>query len=264
MGRHHVCVASVWFFFVLCICNRSLGAVGSKKEIKNSFDSLGGHVRGHINLLGELGDLDLEAGLDRLENLSVLLVSNKGNSETLGTETTSTTDTVEVGIGSIGDIVVDDNVHTRDIETTGENIGGDEDTLVELLEGLVAGNTLLLGHRTVNADTGEVALNQQLVELLGALNRLDKDAHLVELKRVQKVVQLAVLLVLGNADKVLLKTVEGELGLVVDVNLERVLHELLADKTDLLVQGSREHHNLLVVGSLTENALDIAAHICKG
>lgn len=226
-------------------------------------DFLGGHVRRNINLLGKLGDLDLEASLDRLENLGVLLVSNKGNGQTLGTETTGTTDTMEVGIGGIWDIVVDDNVHTGDIETTGEDIGGDEDTLVELLERFVAGDTLLLGHGAVNANTGEVALDQQLVELVGALDRLDKDADLVELERIQEVVQLAVLLVLGDSDKVLLKTVEGQLCLVIDVNLERVLHELLADETDLLVQGGREHHDLLVVGSLTENALDITAHVCN-
>jgi len=228
---------------------------------KSSF--LSGHVRGNINLLGKLRDLDLETGLDRLENLGILFVGNESNGQTLGTETTGTTDTMEVGVSGIWDIVVNDNVHTGDIETTGEDIGGNEDTLVELLERFVAGDTLLLRHGAVNANTGEVALDQQLVELVGALDRLDKDADLVELEGVQKVVQLAVLLALGDSDKVLLKTVEGQLGLVIDVNLERVLHELLADETDLLVQGGREHHDLLVVGSLTENTLDITAHVCN-
>ena len=89
-------------FFWFCVYVIEVWGQWDQKEKKKSFISLGGHVRGHINLLGELGDLDLEAGLDRLENLSVLLVSNKGNGETLGTETTGTTDTMEVGIGSIG------------------------------------------------------------------------------------------------------------------------------------------------------------------
>ena len=47
-----------------------------------------------------------------------------------------------------------------------------------------------------------------------------KETHLVELEAVQQVIELAVLLALGELDKVLLKTVEGQLGLVVDVNLE--------------------------------------------
>jgi len=46
------------------------------------------------------------------------------------------------------------------------------------------------------------------------------ETHLVELEAVQQIVELSVLLALGELDKVLLKTVEGQLGLVVDVNLE--------------------------------------------
>jgi hypothetical protein len=55
--------------------------------------------------------------------------------------------------------------------------------------------------------------------------------------------------------------VQRQLLLVVDVDLERVLHELLADNADLLVQGGGEHHNLLVLGSGTEDGLDVVAHV---
>lgn len=232
-----------------------------QREEKES--GLSSHVGRDINLLGELGDLNLEAGLDALQDLGVSLVSDKGDGKTLGTETTGTTDTMEVGVGDIRDVVVDDDVDTGDIETTGKDVGGDEDTLVELLEGLVFGNTIRLLHRSVNGDTGEVALNQELVELLSTGNRLDKDADLVELKGIQEVVELAVLLGLGDSDVVLLETVEGELGLVIDVNLEGVLHELLASNAGVLAQSSGEHHDLLVVRGGPENLLNIAAHICS-
>ena len=72
------------------------------------------------------------------------------------------------------------------------------------------------GHR------GEVALLQQLVELDGALDRLDEDHHLVELERVEQLVELAVLLVLSQLDVVLLQPVQSQLR-VVDVDLHRVL-----------------------------------------
>lgn len=226
-------------------------------------NDLGSHVGRDINLLGELGNLDLETGLDALQNLGVSIIGDKSDGETLGTETTSTTDTMEVGVGCVRDVVVDDDVDTGDIETTGKDVSGDENALVELLEGLVLGNTIRLFHRSVNGDTGEVALLQQLVELLSAGNRLDKDADLVELEGIQEVVELAVLLGLGDSNVVLLETVEGELSLVIDVNLERVLHELLAGDAGVLAQGSREHHNLLVVGGGPEDLLDVAAHICS-
>lgn len=49
-----------------------------------------------------------------------------------------------------------------------------------------------------------------------------RETNLVELQGVEEVVQLPVLLLLLELDVVLLETVEGELGLVVDVNLERL------------------------------------------
>lgn len=113
----------------------------------------------------------------------------------------------------------------------------------------------------MNSDAGEVALAEQLVQLVGTLSALNEDDDLVELKVVKEVVQLAVLLLLAELDVVLLQTVEGELGVVVDVDLKRVTHELLADGADLLGQGGAEHHNLLVGGGSTEDLLDVTAHV---
>lgn len=233
----------------------------SRKRIQTRPFRLGGHVGGNINLIGELGNLDLEAGLDSLEDLLVAVISDKGDSQTLGTETTSTTDTVEVGVGNLGNIVVDDDVDAGNINTTGKDIGSDQDTLVELLERLEAGDTLILSHLRMNADGGEVALDQELVELVGAAHGLDENADLVELESIQQIVELAVLALLVQVDVVLLQTVKGELGLVVDVDLERVLHKALAHLADLLAQSGREHHDLLVVRGGLENLLHIAAHV---
>ena len=40
------------------------------------------------------------------------------------------------------------------------------------------------------------------------------------------------------------ETVEGELGIVVDVDLHWVVHEFLADRSDFFGEGGGEHHNL--------------------
>ena len=121
---------------------------------------------------------------------------------------------------------------------------------------------LLLRDTRVDGDTGEVALAQKLVELGGTESALDEDDDLVEFQLVKEVVELAVLLGLAKLDVVLLETMEGELGLVVHVDLQRVTHELLADGTGLLGQGGREHHNLLLCWGSTEDLLHIAAHVC--
>jgi hypothetical protein len=70
-----------------------------------------------------------------------LLAADEGDTETLGTETTSTTDTVKVGVGVTRKIVVDGKVDTLDINTTTEDVGSDTDTLVEFLELLVTLDT---------------------------------------------------------------------------------------------------------------------------
>ena len=164
-------------------------------------------------------------------------------------------------VGIIREIVVDDNVDTLDIDTTAEQISRHEDTGVEVLEGLVLGNTLVLLHASMNADGGEVALGKETVELVGTGDLGDEDDNLVELQSIEKVIELAVLLGLGQLDVVQLQTVEGELGVIVDVNLHWVLTELAADRADLLAQGGREHHDLLLVGGHAEDLLDVTTHL---
>ena len=44
----------------------------------------------------------------------------------------------------VGEVVVDDDVDTFDVDTTAKQIRGDQDALVEFFEGLEASNALLL------------------------------------------------------------------------------------------------------------------------
>jgi len=41
-----------------------------------------------------------------------------------------------------------------------------------------------------------------------------------------------------------------------------ICHELLADFANVLRQGRREHHHLLLAGSLLENCLNVFSHVC--
>ena len=115
----------------------------------------------------------------------------------------------------------------------------------------------------MNCNAGEVALAQQLVQLVGTYGALDEDDHLVELEAVQQLVKLPVLLRLAELDVVLLQSVQGELRVIVDVHLQRVPHELLANRSDLLRERRAEHHHLLVGRGRPEDLLDVTAHVCK-
>lgn len=96
-------------------------------------------------------------------------------------------DTVEVAVRVRRAVVVDNDVHALNIDTTTEDVGGDEDTLFECFERLVALDAtanieqlrkitecnelpLLLLEAGVDADARKVARDQQFVELDAAGN----------------------------------------------------------------------------------------------
>jgi len=209
----------------------------------------------------ELGKGNLEALLNRLENNLVIRAADEGDTETLGSETTSTTDAVKVRISLVGHVVVDGDVDALNINSATKDVSRDTDASLEVLELLVAFDTFFLLDTGVDSGTGEVALAQKVVELLASLGRANEDDDLVELQLIKEVVELPVLLTLVKLHVVLLQTVKGQLLLVVNVDLERVLHELLAGLADLLCQGGGEHHHLLVSGCGAEDGLHIVAHV---
>jgi hypothetical protein len=86
----------------------------------------------------------------------------------------------------------------------------------------------------MHSDAGEVAFTEDLVEFGGSESALDEDDDLVELESVKEVAQFSILLSLAEFDVVLLETVECKLGLIIDIDLERISHELLANGSDFL------------------------------
>lgn len=42
-----------------------------------------------------------------------------------------------------------------------------------------------------------------------------------------------------------------------------ILHEFLADWSNLFAQSCAEHHNLLAVRSVSEDLLHVSSHVCK-
>lgn len=102
--------------------------------------------------------------------------------------------TMQVAIGLRGGVIIDDNVYAFHINTTTKDIGGHEDTLFEVFERLVTVNAemklvpvdhlicadipLFLVQSRVDANTGEVAVVEELVQFVRPGHRLDKDNDL--------------------------------------------------------------------------------------
>jgi hypothetical protein len=56
-------------------------------------------------------------------------------------ETSRTTDSVEISLGVLGEVEVDNNIHSLNIDTTSQKIGTDEvtaDTVTEIVEDAVS------------------------------------------------------------------------------------------------------------------------------
>ncbi len=115
----------------------------------------------------------------------------------------------------------------------------------------------------MNCNRWEIAFLQELIQLGGPESALNEDDGLVKLELVEQFVKLSVFLSLVKLDVVLLKAMKGEFGFIVDVNLKRVLHELLADWSNFLRKSGTEHHDLLLSWCCPEDFLNITAHICQ-
>ncbi len=114
-------------------------------------------ISGGIDLLWHFWEFNGEARLHLLDFLLVLLGGDERDGKTLGTESTSTTNAVQVLIRIIREIVVDDDVDSLDINTTTEQISSNKNSLLEILEVLESTDTLLLFQTRVDADRWEIA-----------------------------------------------------------------------------------------------------------
>lgn len=127
-------------------------------------------VSGNIDLIRQLSYVDNEALLDLIKHFHISLIRHECDRKTLRAEATSAGHSVQIGVRVLGHVIVEHNVHTLDIHTTTEQVGRDQDSLLKVLELLIARQTLLLRHGTVDSDRWEVLLNEKLSQGHASLN----------------------------------------------------------------------------------------------
>lgn len=163
----------------------------------------------------------------------VFLTADEGNSQSLCAKAACSADSVQVGVAVSRHIVVEHNVDLLDIDAAAEDLSGDKDAVLEVLEALVDLDPLVLAEVTVHGLGRQSLLVQDLGQLDCVRDGLDEDDDLVEVKGIDQVSQLGVLLVFGELHVVLLQTVQGELRLVLDEDLSWVAHKLTAGNFDV-------------------------------
>jgi len=155
------------------------------------------------------------------------------------------------------ELVVDDKTNLLNIDTSGEEIGGDEDTGgtgTELLHDHVTSH---LVHLTVHNGDTEVVLLHLVSQLNNSLLSVAIDQGLVDIKvtvEVEEDVHLPLLLL--NRDVVLLDTFEGKL-LILNKNLGGIAHKVLCQLQDVHRHSGGEKSNLDLAGEIFEDVLNL-------
>ena len=75
------------------------------------------NITAEVNLVWQLGDVDLEPVLDLVEDLGVSLVADEGDGQPLGAEPARPRHSVQVGVRVLGHVVVEHNVHPLDVHS---------------------------------------------------------------------------------------------------------------------------------------------------
>lgn len=156
-----------------------------------------------------------------------------------------------------GKLVVDDETNLLDIDTSGEEIGGDEDTGGSSSELLHDHVTSHLVHLTMHDGNTEVVLLHLVSQFNNSLFGVAIDQSLVDIEvtvEIEEDVHLPLFLFYG--DIVLLDTFEGEL-LILDQDLGGIAHKVLGQLQDVHRHGSREEGNLDLTREILEDVLDL-------
>lgn len=184
----------------------------------------------------------------------MVLGGDKVDGNTLSAESTSSTNSMDVVLSVGGQVKVDDQRNLLDIDTSGKQIGGDEDSRRTGSEGLHNDISLGLLGLSVHGRDGEVSLGKSLgqeVDLSSGVAENDglRDVDgLVEITEDLKLVRL-----LLNINVELLDTFKGQL-ILLDENSDGVSHELAGDVKDLSGHGGRQQNGL---GGLRQSGEDV-------
>jgi len=216
---------------------------------KNSLDQVG-NVHRHLLDLGVVVLFDVTHGAH-------VVVGDEVDSDTLTSETTGTTDSVQVVLDVRRQVVVDDQGDLLDIDTTGQQIGGDQDTGgtgSELTHNTV---TVHLVQLSVHDGDGEVTLGHLLGQPVHFPAGVAVDDGLGDgqgLVEIAQSVQLPLFLL--DRDVELTDTLEGKLVLLHE-DTDRVAHELGSELQYIRGHGGGEEGNLDARRQAFEDVIDL-------
>lgn len=194
--------------------------------------------------------------LDLSDELGIVW-KDEVDGNTLSSESTSSTNSMDIVLLFEWELVVDDETNLLDIDTSGKKIGGDKNSGCSGSELLHNGVSLDLVHLSVHGRDCEVVLIHGLLELEDSLFGVAIDQSLIDIEvgvEIEEDLHLPLFLLDGNV--ILTDTLEGKIfGL--DKNFLWVSHEMFGQSQDVVWHSGREKSNLDVSGQEFENLLNL-------
>jgi len=179
------------------------------------------------------------------------------------TETTSTSNPVNVVLLLLWQLEVDDETDLLDVDAASKHVGGDQDADGTGSELLHHDFSLLLVHLTVHAGDHKILLGHVALELVHSALRIAVNDGLINVQvrvEVEQDIHLPLLLFYGNV--VLVDTFKGQVFLL-HQDLGRVPHKVLRQAQDIRWERGREQADLNVGRQELENVLDLALETAR-
>jgi len=209
-----------------------------------------GDVGGHLLDLSVVESLELTKG-------TAVLGGDEVDSDTLPSETSRSTDSVNVVLQVAREILVDDERHLLHIDTPGQKIGGDENTAGSGTELVQDDVTLLLANVTVSGRNGELLGPHSVREPVDLAAGVAEDDGLGDVERVVEIAESVELpLLLVDVDVELLDTFECQL-ITLHEDANGLVHELLSDLEGFGRHGGGEETDLSPLGEKAEDVVDL-------
>ncbi|KAJ0161195.1 hypothetical protein CTA2_6617, partial [Colletotrichum tanaceti] len=208
-------------------------------------------VDGHLLGLEALEHAGLLAGLEEEHGLAVALVAGRA------------ADAVDVRVGVLGAVDLDDPVDGGEVDTAGDDVGGEQARVVgvgEALRDLHALQLLLLAEQVQQRDAG-LQVAHALVGEADLLARGEEDDDLAAQVRLDEAEEGVELLVQGGDDVVLLQVLGRRL--LVDRDVLGVPEAQAGQVRDLLALGGAEEQGLPRGGQVLDQGVDggLEAHV---
>jgi len=168
--------------------------------------------------------------------------------DSLSSESTSSTDSMNVVLLLVWKFVVNNETNLLDINTSSKEIGGDKDSGGTSSEFLHDGVSLDLIHLSVHGGDGEIVFVHVLFEFKDSLLGVTVDKGLVDIEvgvEIEEDFHLPVFFLDSNI--VLTDTFKGKV-FTLDKNLLWVSHEMFGQTQNVVWHGGREKGDLDVTG----------------